>query len=144
MCCWCGYFTSEQDHDRSGHGNFCQTGPDREAHGNLTILQYIMSQTFEYYKNNNGKQLVDYIDIHYYPGDIKNESQVRGCSEDPTGCYNRLQAPRSLWDWTYNDPSYLGPKYSPLAVIPRIQSWIKQYNPNMKLSFSEKISNCFG
>ena len=57
------------------------------------------------------------------------------CDEsDATKVSNRLQAPRSLYDTGYTDPSWINTE---IALIPRFQAWIDSLYPGTKLSISE-------
>jgi PKD repeat protein len=88
-----------------------------------------------------GKRLLDVFDIHYY-------SEARGggmrvtFGEDPANieCNKaRLQAPRTLWQGSYTEDSwitqYTSPEFRP--IIPRIQESIDQYYPGTKLAITE-------
>jgi len=55
---WCPYFFSPADN--------CVDGPDRKAHGDVPLLEWYISQIAKV-KLTTGVQVVDYIDIHYYP-----------------------------------------------------------------------------
>ena len=113
-----------------------------------------------------GKSLVDGLDLHWYPeaGDKGPMTSTNGGAPgsdcrvvtDPTqnnsmppDCYTqagldgtaaaREQAPRSLWDETYVENSYItvGLGGQAIALIPRVMDKIAQHDPAMKLSFSE-------
>ena len=91
-----------------------------------------------------GKRLLHYLDLHYYPEAKGSDGNriIYGNQANSTtqACaIARMQAPRSLWDSTYFENSYLtnngaGPG---LNYIPRLQGWIASYYPGTKLSFSE-------
>lgn len=73
----------------------------------------------------NGKRLLDVIDIHYYAQDCANDD-------------SRLQAARSLYDPSYVENSWLQPywgKYFP--VLPWLKSTVDQYYPGTKIAISE-------
>lgn len=87
----------------------------------------------------SGKRLVDVLDLHYY-SEAKGTDRVTVCKDHThTDCIEaRLQAPRSLWDATYTENSWIGQyneKYLPL--LPLIQDSIDTYYPGTKLSFTE-------
>jgi hypothetical protein len=119
-----------------------------------------------------GRPIVDGMDLHWYPeaGDLGNGiggdgglppgADCRIISNPATNtkmasdCYTaegragevaaREQAPRSLWDSTYVETSWItgGPGGSPIRLIPTMQGRIAQVDPTnkfprMKLSFSE-------
>ena len=91
-----------------------------------------------------GTRLLDALDLHWYP-----EAQGNNASGNPTRVINddispgvvaaRLQAPRSLWDPTYSENSYISidEGIGPIQLIPRMQGKIAASYPGTKLSFSE-------
>jgi hypothetical protein len=86
-----------------------------------------------------GKRLLDVLDVHWYP-----EAQGDGkrITDDGTSAGEveaRLQAPRSLWDDTYTEMSWItqSSTHAPIALIPRLQKKIADHYPGTKLSISE-------
>ena len=128
---WCGYFSSGLDSQNGG----CDTGSDREAHDDLTILQHYLQQAQEYEKETSVR-ILDYLDVHYYP---QASGVIFSCDESSnTTITNRLQAPRSLYDYNYNDGgSWIGTYFENPALIPRLKNWINEYYPGTKLSITE-------
>ncbi|HRR75690.1 MAG TPA: glycoside hydrolase family 44 protein [Ruminococcus sp.] len=89
-----------------------------------SYLGYYLDQMAKAEKE-NGKRLLDVIDIHYYAQD---------CSTDDS----RLQAARSLYDPSYVENSWLQPswgKYFP--VLPWLKNTVDQYYPGTKIAMSE-------
>jgi len=118
---WCPYFFSPADG--------CVDGPDRKAHGDVPLLEWYISQIAKE-KQSSGIQVVDYIDIHYYP----QESGVTGNGEDPSTGSLRLRSTRALWDQTYIDESWIN---APIYIIPRVKDMITKYLPSLKMGISE-------
>ncbi len=87
----------------------------------------------------NGKRLIDVLDLHYY-SEAKGQDRVTSCQDyTHTDCIEaRLQAPRTLWDATYTENSWIG-QYNErfLPLLPLINQSIEQYYPGTKLSFTE-------
>jgi hypothetical protein len=85
-----------------------------------------------------GKQLIDYLDLHWYPEARGGGTRVTEMSTADAVVAAREQAPRSLWDDTYNEQSwvrdYLG---EPVKLLPRLFDKIAQHNPGTKLAFTE-------
>jgi hypothetical protein len=81
-----------------------------------------------------GKRLMDVIDVHWYP-DLN--IPVINDNTDSLTVATRLQVPRSLWDSTYTEPGWIGIWYSPIHLIPKIQSSVAGYYPGTKLAFTE-------
>jgi hypothetical protein len=98
-----------------------------------------------------GMRLMDVLDVHWYSeaeGDEPYRS-VAWSESTPDIVAARLQAPRSLWDRTYVEKSWItgSPgRYShtsevfgeqAIALIPRLRTSIESYNPGTKLAFGE-------
>lgn len=90
-----------------------------------------------------GKRLVDVLDLHWYPeargGGIRiTENNSSDQSEGEIEA--RLQAPRSLWDPSYVEESWIAKHYlgnKSVNLINDMQSKINTSYPGTKLSFSE-------
>jgi hypothetical protein len=107
----------------------CTDGADRKAHDDLPLIQWYIQQVADYKKANN-VQLVDVVDVHFYP----QAPGVFSKAEDPLTALLRLRSPRSLWDPTYNDESWIS---TPIMILKRINDWITSINPGMKTAVSE-------
>ena len=102
-------------------------------------LDYYLDQ-FRIASAQEGKRLLDAVDFHWYP-----EISAGGHRITDSGSYGnleanlaRMQAPRSLWDPTYKENSWIGQWYSQfLPIIPRVQQSIDQYNPGTKIAITE-------
>lgn len=109
-----------------------------EGNGYNWFISYYLDKMSDAEKQ-NGKRLIDVLDLHYY-SEAKGQDRVTTCQDSThTDCIEaRLQAPRTLWDATYTENSWIGQyneKYVPL--LPLINQSIKQYYPETKLSFTE-------
>ena len=72
-----------------------------------------------------GERLLDVLDVHFYTS----------TPDDPADV---VQAPRSLWDPTYMENSWIAQSIpGPIELLPRLQADINQYYPGTKLSISE-------
>ncbi len=86
-----------------------------------------------------GKRLIDAIDLHYYSEDT-GTCRVTNCTDNShTDCAStRMQAPRSLYDSTYIENSWIGQwcqQYLP--ILPTVQDSIDKYYPDTKLAMTE-------
>ena len=85
-----------------------------------------------------GSPLVDVLDLHWYPeakGDNRINKSTSNTQKDKEA---RLQAPRSLWDETYKENSWIAEQSNcRLPLIPNVMKSITKYAPNMKLAFGE-------
>ena len=86
-----------------------------------------------------GKRLLDVLDLHWYP-----EAQgggVRVIGEDTSAAVvaARLQAPRSLWDPSYVETSWITSANGsqPLRLIPAMKEKIAAHYPGTDLAFTE-------
>ena len=86
-----------------------------------------------------GHRLVDYLDLHWYP-----EAQGGGVriTDDGTVARRvaaRVQAPRSLWDTTYKETSWIVDDVlgEPIHLISRIGDEIAAHYPGTGLAITE-------
>jgi hypothetical protein len=86
-----------------------------------------------------GKRLVDVLDVHWYPEAQGDGHRIVDDGVTPGEVQARLQAPRSLWDPSYTETSWITGCCSngPIALIPRLMKKITDHYPGTKLSFSE-------
>ena len=93
-------------------------------------------------EQNAGKPLIDVLDFHWYP-EIKPEGESKTITDQgATGAeYEeaRLDAPRSLWDPSYVENSWITKANhdEALELFPRLKRKIAAKNPGMKLAVSE-------
>ncbi len=116
---------------------------DVKTHGQF--IPYFLDQ-MKAAEQTAGKRLVDYLDLHWYPetyvsDGYMNQSSTRivdQADSSPQIQAARLQAPRSLWDATYNENNWINQAINgPINLIPRVKAWIAGHYPGTKLSFSE-------
>ena len=87
-----------------------------------------------------GKRLIDVLDLHWYPEAQGGGERITfGEKITNTECNKaRLQAPRTLWDSTYLENSWIATYCSDkLPLLPNVQKSIDTYNPGTKLAFTE-------
>jgi len=85
-----------------------------------------------------GKRLLDVLDVHFYPEATGGGVRVVTERSNPDIIVARLQAPRSLWDPTYLETSWITQKWhKPLNAIPTLQKKIAENYPGTKLAISE-------
>lgn len=86
-----------------------------------------------------GHRLLDVLDLHWYPEATGNGVNVGSDDTSAAVVAARVQAPRSLWDPTYVETSwissYLGNQ--PIKLLPSLKAKIAARYPGTKLSFSE-------
>ena len=115
-CCWHFYFQSAAGEE------------DKLSHGGKDFLPWFLEQMREY-EEQTGDRLLNVLDIHYYP-----EGLYHVWEETPDTRGNRLQAPRSLYDEEYVDPSWIN---DTVKLIPRVYEWIETEYPGTPFGISE-------
>lgn len=110
--------------------------------GALKFTEYYLDK-FEAASAAYGRRLLDVIDVHWYPEDNGNLCRIVYTDYD-NDCPNktdysinadaRMQAPRCLWDSTYNEDSWIP---SPINLIGKLQTAVNTYYPGTKISISE-------
>ncbi|MCW2496463.1 glycoside hydrolase family 44 protein [Jatrophihabitans sp.] len=120
-------FQGEQDPvDNNG------SSPDYQKYG--AFLPYYLKK-MKAADTAAGKRLVDILDLHWYP---QVSPDIFNTTSTPDVVAAREQAPRSLWDPTYTENSwisqYLG---GPIHLIPTVQKEIAADDPGMGLGFTE-------
>lgn len=102
------------------------------------FLDFYLQQMAEA-EESEGRRLVDVLDVHWYP-----EAQGGGVriTVDDAGtelAAARKQAPRSLWDPTYTETSWIT-EFStngPINLLPRLQGKIDAHYPGTRLAITE-------
>lgn len=85
-----------------------------------------------------GKRLLDVLDIHWYPEAQGDGVRIVGGPDKPGTPVARIQAPRSLWDPTYTETSWITKVIDkPIALLPGLMAQIRANYPGTKLSISE-------
>jgi len=113
---WPNYFCSAADLATAPNTPCVATMPDRAAHGGEELAAWLLDQA-RAYEQANGKRILHYFDLHYYP-------------QGGAGPANT----RSLWDSSYVDPSWINDK---IRLLPRMRDWVNQHYPGTKISLSE-------
>ncbi len=88
----------------------------------------------------NGKRLLDVLDLHWYPEAQSSDNiRITGQETTPTVVAARLQAPRSLWDATYSEHSWISEDWigGPIKLLPLLKGKIATAYPGTKLAFTE-------
>ena len=86
-----------------------------------------------------GRRLIDVLDIHWYPEATGSGVRITGPETTPAVVAARLQTPRSLWDPTYLETSWVtqSSTHGPIDLIPMLQKKIAENFPGTRLSISE-------
>lgn len=88
-----------------------------------------------------GKRLLDVLDIHWYPEAQGDGIRITftGEKDKPGTKAARVQAPRSLWDPTYVEDSWIANSIGkkPIVLLPNLIAQIKRQYPNTRLAITE-------
>lgn len=84
-----------------------------------------------------GRRLLDVLDFHWYPEDRGGGVRVTGTETDAAVVAARLNAPRSLWDASFTEPSWIGANTGPVQLLRRMQAKIDALYPGTKLAITE-------
>lgn len=87
-----------------------------------------------------GRRLVDVLDLHWYPATGTRHGEITNdyAPQDSADIEARLQAPRSLWDSTYDEQSWVsGVTSGPIRLLPRLRAQIAARYPGTKLAITE-------
>jgi len=86
-----------------------------------------------------GRRLLDYVDLHWWP-EVYDSGGMRILEDvsTPELAEKRMQAPRSLWDSTYVEGSWINAdlNWEPIELLTRLQDKIDTNYPETRLSFS--------
>lgn len=106
---WCAYWSSAADD--------CVSGPDRAAHNNTPIIQWLFEQVARH-KGATGVQVLDVLDVHFYP----QAAGVDSGAEDPSTAALRFRSVMGLYNESYVDESWIA---GPVALLPRLRGWLE-------------------
>jgi hypothetical protein len=91
-------------------------------------------------ERSTGRRLLDVLDLHWYPaGGAEGQNVATDVApQSPAMEWARLQAPRSLWDSTYDERSWVTEVQSgPMRLLPLLREKIATYYPGTKLAITE-------
>lgn len=112
-----------------------QNATDSAANGDF--INYFLTR-MRMASMTEGTRLIDYLDLHWYPEATGGGARIVGTSTTTAQVAARVQAPRSLWDPTYNETSwvqgYLG---QPIRLIPRVKAQIQANWAGTELAITE-------
>jgi hypothetical protein len=117
-----------------------QQAPD--AHGDF--LEFYLD-TMREAEQAKGKRLLDVLDLHWFSearggGTTATDgTRITGDETDVAIADARVQAPRSLWDASYREKSWIvhDSLGEPIKLLPRLFAKIAAHYPGTQLSFSE-------
>jgi len=105
-----------------------------EMHYNEYLLQQVRNAEIA-----QGRKLMDVLDLHWYPEAQGGGIRITENNNSAAVVAARVQAPRSLWDPTYTETSWITQwsTQGPIRLLPRVQRDINDFNPGTKIAITE-------
>jgi hypothetical protein len=88
----------------------------------------------------SGRRLLDVLDVHWYPEATGDGVRVTGAQTSPGVVDARIQSPRSLWDPTYVETSWITKDNThgqPIVMLTRLKRDVEQFYPGTKIAITE-------
>ncbi len=121
-----------------------QDAPDWPQYSSYGTFINAYLDTMRRAETATGRRLLDVLDLHWYPearGINYNggSTRITDTSAAPGMAYARMQAPRTLWDQTYTETSWVRDYFGnqPWALLPWLKQSIDTYYPSTKLAITE-------
>ena len=119
-----------------------QFAPDMSNYSTYGNFAYAFLHGMKHASDSLKHRLLDVFDVHWYSeaGGLDNTNTWQGVTSavnDRGVAIARMEAPRTLWDSSYVENSWIGQYYSPCVYIKALQKGIDTYYPGTKLGFTE-------
>lgn len=111
-----------------------QNAPDANGRD---FIEWYLDQA-EAAETADGQRVIDYLDLHWYPEARGGGERITdGSSQGAVSA--RMQAPRSLWDASYREDSWIANDVlnAPIDLLHSLRSKIDAHYPGTKLAFTE-------
>ena len=116
-----------------------QDAPDAKANNATygTYLDFFLA-AMKKLEAKHHQRLVHALDVHWYP-EARGAKRITENDVSPRTVEARVQAPRSLWDPSYVEKSWIAAKLrgKPIRLIPWLQEKIAARYPGTKLAMTE-------
>lgn len=133
-------FTSLQD---ATDATTSPAHPGGDQPGEMNFYEYLLQQV-RVQEIAQGRTLMDAIDLHWYPEAQGGGVRITENNNTDAVVAARVQAPRSLWDPSYTEPSWItqystntGSTPGPVTLLPRVQRDINDFKPGTKIAITE-------
>ena len=113
-----------------------QGAPDAGQYGDF--IEYYLDQAAAA-EADQGQRLIDVLDLHYYSEARGDDIRIIDDNNSPGVVAARVQAPRSLWDPTYTETSWITQwsTYGPIELLPRLDQKIAAHYPGTRVAITE-------
>ena len=87
----------------------------------------------------HGRRIFDVLDVHWYPASNVGGQPVSSGADDPERARLRMQLPRSLYDPSFREPSFIvdDDLDAPIELLPRLTRLIRDAYPGTRLAITE-------
>jgi len=113
-----------------------QSAPDAAGKGDF--IEYYLDQ-MKAAETTAGHRVVDYLDLHWYPEATGGKTRITMMDSTDAVVAARVQAPRSLWDPSYKETSWIvnDALHDAIRLIPRMKDKIAAHYPGTGLAITE-------
>jgi hypothetical protein len=131
-------FTSLQGAQDQNNHTIAPHPGGNDPHGEMLYYDYLLQQTAAA-EAQQGRTLMDVIDMHWYPEAQGGGVRITENNNSASVVAARVQAPRSLWDPTYTETSWITQfsTLGPIKLLPRLQRDIDDFKPGTKMAITE-------
>jgi hypothetical protein len=115
--------------------------PGGNQPGELNYLEWLLNEV-RIEETAQGRKLMDVLDVHWYPEATGGGVRIafdNNANPSSSLIQARVQAPRSLWDSTYTETSWITSCCSggPIKLLKHLQRDVDDFNPGTKLAITE-------
>jgi hypothetical protein len=119
--------------------------PGGDESGELHYYEWLLKETAAA-EAAQGRKLMDVLDLHWYPEATGGGVRIVENNNSAAVVAARVQAPRSLWDPTYVETSWISQwgtwsgspgTPGPVKLLPRVQRDINDFNPGTRIGITE-------
>ncbi len=112
--------------------------PGGDHAGELNYYEYLLQQVHDA-EITQGRKLMDVLDLHWYPEAQGGGVRITENNNSAAVVAARVQAPRSLWDPTYTETSWITGCCSggPIQLLPNVQRNVDDFDPGTKIAITE-------
>jgi hypothetical protein len=153
---WNDFVSLQDAPDKNAHQAPSHPGGDQS--GEMHFYEYLLNevrladqQHFTPAELAEGKTLMDVIDLHWYPEaksgtDPNGGTRITENNNSAAVVAARVQAPRSLWDPTYTETSWVSQwgtwqgspgNMGPVRLLPRVKRDINDFKPGTEIAITE-------
>jgi hypothetical protein len=144
---WNDFVTLQDAPDRASFDNEVSHPGGDDPSGEMHYYEYLLQQVAAAEAAEPGDhKLMDVLDFHWYPEAQGGGVRITENNNSAAVVNARVQAPRSLWDPTYTETSWITQwgtwvgapgTPGPIKLLPRIKRDITDFKPDTKIAFTE-------